>query len=143
MTANADTTLEMTREFDVSVERLYEAWTDPGQVGQWMGPGEVKCVDVQIDLQPGGRYRIHMVSEKGDHIATGEYMEISQNKKLQFTWGWESQSVSDTLVTITFRPSGDGSALRLVHENFPDRDAMEHHTEGWNGCLAGLSAHLT
>ena len=142
MKAELDTTLEMTRLFDTTVEKLYEAWKDPLQMAQWMGPGEVRCENVQIDLQVGGKYRIHMASDKGDHIATSEYTEISPNESLHFTWGWQSESVTGTLVPFTFRSVAEGSELCLVHDKFPDRDAVEHHAQGWNGCLDGLKNYL-
>jgi len=142
MIQDVEHSLSITRAFDVPVEQLYEAWTDPAQVVQWMGPGEVKCVDAQIDLQVGGSYRIHMVSDDGDHIATGEYLEIAPNRRLKYSWGWESQTVTGTCVTVEFQSKGQGSQITLVHEDFPEREAMEKHTQGWNGCIDGLTQYL-
>ena len=142
MIQEMDTSLTITRAFDVPVERLFDAWTDPAQVVRWMGPGEVKCVDAQIDLKVGGTYRIHMVSDEGDHIATGEFIDITPNRRLTYTWGWETGSVSGTRVTVEFRAKGQGSELTLVHEDFPEHDAMKKHTQGWNGCLDKLTGHL-
>jgi uncharacterized protein YndB with AHSA1/START domain len=142
MIQDVENSLTITRAFDVSVEQLYQAWTDPAQVVQWMGPGEVKCVDVQIDLKVGGAYRIHMVSDEGDHVAVGEFLEITPNQHLKYTWAWESQTVTGTHVTVEFRAKGKSSELTLVHEDFPNSDAMEKHTQGWNGCLEGLTQYL-
>jgi len=142
MSSNTATALTITRTFDVPVQQLFDAWTDPAQVMQWMGPGEVKCVDVQVDLKVGGAYRIHMRSDEGDHVAIGEYLELSPPDHLKFTWSWESGAVVDTIVTLDFRPEGKGSELTLTHDNFVGQEAMEKHTQGWNGCLAKLTDYL-
>ena len=65
--------------------RAFDGWTDPAQVAHWMEPGEVKCVDVQVDLKAGGAYRIHMRSDESDHVAVREYQEVTPNERLQFT----------------------------------------------------------
>jgi uncharacterized protein YndB with AHSA1/START domain len=142
MSSNTVTALTLTRTFDVPVQQLFDAWTDPAQVTQWMGPGEVKCLDVQIDLKVGGEYRIHMRSDEGDHVAIGEYVEVTPPDRLKFTWSWESGAVVDTLVTLDFQSRGEGSELTLTHENFVEQEAMEKHTQGWDGCLAKLTNYL-
>ena len=50
-----------------------------------MEPGEVKCVDVQVDLKAGGAHRIHMRSDESDHVAVREYLEVTPNERLQLT----------------------------------------------------------
>ena len=142
MTKEVAPSLTINRVFDAPVKALYEAWTDPAQMVQWMGPGEVKCMDVQIDLNVGGQYRIQMQSDEGAHVAIGEYLEITPNEHLKFTWAWEDGEVKDTLVTIDFRAEGKGSALTLMHENFPAEETAEKHTMGWNGCLEHLNGYL-
>jgi uncharacterized protein YndB with AHSA1/START domain len=142
MSTNTATGLTISRGFDVPVGRLYEAWTDAEQMAQWMGPGEVTCVDVQIDLKVGGAYRIHMRSQEGDHVAIGEYLEVTPPERLKFTWSWESGAVADTQVTLDFRSKEEGSELTLTHDNFVEQDAVDKHTQGWNGCLAKLTDYL-
>jgi uncharacterized protein YndB with AHSA1/START domain len=119
---------------------VFEAWTKPTILRQWMGPGEVECVGVEADVRPGGRFRIHMRSDKGDHIGVGEYLEIIPNRKLVFSWSWETGTVKNTQVTVTLRPAGDETEVELLHEKLPERDAVEQHTEGWTQCLDNLEA---
>lgn len=126
------------REFNATPEELFRAWTDPNILCQWMGPGPIQCKDAKVDLSVGGAYRIHMVSEEGDHIATGEYLEIEANKKLVFTWGWEGGDVKNTVVTVNLEASGNKTKLGLLHENLPTAESAEKHTQGWSGCLDKL-----
>jgi uncharacterized protein YndB with AHSA1/START domain len=130
--------LYIERMISASPEKLFQAWTEPDLLCQWMGPGTVQCKEASVDLKIGGIYRIHMVSEEGDHIATGKYIEIEKNKKLLFTWGWEGGEVQDTRVTVTFEKSENKTKLGILHEKFSTREAAEKHTFGWNGCLDKL-----
>ena len=38
-----DTSLQIVRKVGASVSAVYEAWTDPAKMKQWMGPGDTKC----------------------------------------------------------------------------------------------------
>jgi len=135
-----DTSLQIVKEFSASVEKVYAAWTDPKQMMKWMGPGEVKCENVQIDLKVGGNYSIEMVTDECEHPnAIGEYKEIVPNKRLQFTWSWKGGDMPDTLVTIDFEDMGGTTKLTLVHENFSTPEAAEKHNIGWDGCLENLN----
>ena len=130
------------REFNASPEELFRAWTDPKILIQWMGPGPVKCKEATVDLKIGGSYRIHMVSDEGDHIATGEYLEIVTGEKLVFTWGWEGGEVKDTQVTVSLEKIGKKTKMGILHEKFATAEAAEKHTMGWNGCVVKLEQYL-
>lgn len=134
--------LYVEREFSVSPEKLFNAWTEPKVLCQWMGPGTVKCKDAQIDFKVGGTYRIHMISDEGDHVVTGKYLEIKINKKLIFTWGWEGGDVQDTHVTVSFVKNGNKTKLGILHEKFATSEAAEKHTYGWNGCIDKLEKYF-
>ena len=133
-----DNVIEITCTFNAPVESVYEAWADPAQMVKWMGPGEVKCEEVTIDLQVGGKYMIKMNTNEGIATAIGEYKEIETNKRLVFTWHWQDGTFENSLVTLLFSKSTEGTALNLVHTLLPDAEKAEHHCQGWNGCLSKL-----
>ena len=136
-----ETSLQIVRNIGASVSDVYAAWTDPSKMKQWMGPGDTKCENVDIDLKVGGKYRIAMISSDCDNpIAIGEYREIVPEKKLVFTWSWEGSDMPQTVVTLTLEPDGDETRLTLNHEGFPERAVTEKHQQGWKGCLDGLVA---
>src|SRR5258708_16535953 len=87
--------LVVTRVINAHCAMTFKAWTDPKQMAQWWSPKDIECRSVTADLKIGGGYRIHMFSEKGDHIALGKYQEIVPNKRLQFTWQWEHYAMPD------------------------------------------------
>jgi uncharacterized protein YndB with AHSA1/START domain len=123
------------REIAAPCALVFGAWTDAGQMAQWFSPKDVVCKSVTADFKQGGSYRIHMVSDRGDHIAIGKYLEIEQNKRLRFTWEWETYAMPDSIVTVEFEDLGKTTRLTLTHEGLPDEEDARDHTKGWTSML--------
>ena len=77
------------------------------------------------------------------HRVGGVFREIVPDRRLVYTWAWESTPERESLVTVEFRPHGQGTELLLVHERFADRDARDRHSEGWLGCLGRFERYLS
>jgi uncharacterized protein YndB with AHSA1/START domain len=67
----------------------------------------------------------------------------TDNRKVVYTWAWESTPERVSLVTVEFRPDGEGTELLLTHERCADRDARDRHQLGWDGCLDRLGRYLS
>jgi uncharacterized protein YndB with AHSA1/START domain len=131
----------ITRVLKAPCALVFKAWTDPQQMVQWWSPADIECRSVTADLKVGGAYRIHMVSEKGDHIAIGTYKKIVPNKFLQFTWQWEHYAMPDSVVTVEFEDLGTTTRLTLTHAGVPDHEDAADHQRGWTSAIekfAGL-----
>jgi len=142
-TAGTAHTLRMERRLAAPPQRVFAAWTDPAQVKQWAAPGPMACSVAEVDLKVGGRYRIAMSGpDGGEHVAVGEYREVVPNRRLVYTWRWESWRAShqDSLVTVEFTADGTGTLLALTHSALPDEDAVTQHGMGWEGCLVKFEA---
>jgi uncharacterized protein YndB with AHSA1/START domain len=139
------TSLQIRRVYKAPVAAVYAAWTDPQQMKHWMGPSDdFGESEVTMDVRVGGRYRIVMRSPDGEvHRVGGVFREVVPNKKLVYTWAWESTPERESLVTLEFKPSGQGTELVLVHQRFADSQARDKHQEGWNGCLDRLGRFLS
>ena len=46
--------IRIIRLFDAPVQAVWDAWTDPRQVGQWWGPRGFTITTHSKDLRPGG-----------------------------------------------------------------------------------------
>jgi len=104
-----------------------------------MGPGEVKVLATEGDARTGGRYRWLMQAPSGEqHDVSGVYREVVPNERLVFTWAWKSTPERESLVTLTFKPDGDGTLFTMVHEQFFDEAARDRHREGWSSGLDKL-----
>jgi uncharacterized protein YndB with AHSA1/START domain len=136
--------LTIKRRLKASPAKVFAAWTDPQKVKRWMGPGEIKAVHAESDARVGGRYRIVMQSPGGDELDVGGvYREVVADEKLVFTWAWKSTPERESLVTVLFKPDGDGTLLTVMHEQFVDEEARDGHKQGWNGALDKLEKLFT
>lgn len=135
--------LTVKRRFGAPPAKVFSAWTDPEKIKRWFGPGAVQCTHASFDLRVGGRFEIVATSPNGDnHNVGGVVREVVPNEKLVYTWAWKSTPERESLVTVLFKPDGDGTLLTLTHEQFSDADARDRHQNGWNGALDKLEKFL-
>ena len=108
-----------------------------------MCPGTTTLAAVELDVRVGGKFRIVMRDEDGDHTHMGEYREIRPPERLVFTWHSTATRGETTLVTVEFHPKGEETELVLTHERLPDEEAAAQHTRGWQSIAEKLADHLT
>ena len=135
--------LELSYFIESTSEEVFSAWTDADKMVKWMGPGNVVCEKVEIDLKVGGQYNINMNTDEGVRIAKGEYKEIVPNEKLVFTWEWEGGTFQNSLVSIVFTHQDNGTLISLHHTLLPNKENAQHHTQGWEGCIIKLESYLS
>ena len=136
--------LTLKRRLKAPPDKVFAAWTDPDKVKRWMGPGDAKVLKVECEPRVGGRFRWLMQSAAGEeHDVSGVYREFVPNQKLVFTWAWKSTPERESLVTVEFKPSGEGTELLLTHERFFDSQARDKHQHGWNGCMDRFGRYLS
>ena len=136
-------TVRVSRRFDASPERVFDAWLDPSNLGRWLyatKDGRMQRVDV--DPRVGGGYAI--VERRGDDDAAhyGRYLEIDRPRRLVLTLALEPDAPGDrVIVEITI--DGDGCILTLTHEMAPEYADYAQRTEsGWTHILGSLARML-
>ena len=129
--------VRLTRKLAASPELVFDAWTDPRMVSQWLIPGEMVMAAIEIDLRVGGRFDFVMQGED-PHPHAGVFREIDRPRKLVFTWSSSATNGQDTLVTVEIKPLGEGSELTLTHEGFADEAMAALHNGGWTACFEKL-----
>lgn len=141
---NEQQSLSLKRSYDASPEEVWRAWTDPAALQVWLKPEEAFSIaSVEADVRMGGRFRLRMISGDGkEHEVSGVYREVIPKEKLVLTWTWASAPEAESLVTVIFRPSGEGTELELEHERFVEIDDCISHLDGWKGSLALLERYL-
>jgi len=144
MAAATDTeqghSLTLTRRLQAAPDKVWRAWTDPQALMRWFAPSdEFETPTVECDLRVGGRYRIVMKAPDGElHDVRGTYREIEPNRRLVFTWAWQSTPGEESTVTITLRADGSGTELSLQHDGLPSAESRDRHQHGWVGCVNRL-----
>jgi uncharacterized protein YndB with AHSA1/START domain len=134
--------LVVSRIYPATAERVFKAWTDANQLGQWFAPSDDYTTQATVDLRINHEYRIAITHKGGNvHNVVGTYRVIEPPRKLVYTWRWDGAS-ADTLVTIDFTPHGESTEVTITHEQFLDTDTRDKHNEGWTGCLSRLERKL-
>jgi len=136
--------LSLSRTYDAAPEEVWRAWTNPDALQVWLKPEEAFSIaTAEADVRVGGRFRVLMISGEGkEHEVSGAYREVIPNEKLVMTWIWKSAPEAESLLTVIFRASGNGTELELKHERVVELDERISHEEGWKGSLALLARYL-
>jgi len=90
VTTPSDTEIRTERIFDAPPEVIFEFWTDPELLAQWVGPDRLEMTVEEYDVRPGGKYRyIHKDPEAGmEFVFFGEFLEIEEPTKLVQTFNF-------------------------------------------------------
>ena len=135
--------LRLTRRVPASVEEVYRAWTDPEVLARWWGPGEHRVRTAQLDVRPGGAYRIEVgTPEGGLLVMAGVYTDVQPPTRLAFTWNWEAGGPGggETAVTVELTRVDDATEIAIVHAGFADAAEATPYTDGWAAALPKLLA---
>jgi uncharacterized protein YndB with AHSA1/START domain len=132
--------LVLKRRLNAAPEKVYEAWTRPEQMTRWWGvTGHAKTPIAEADIKVGGRFRVQFWGQDGQrHSVSGIYREVVPNRRLVFSWAWQSTPERESQVSIDLRPDGGGTLLTLSHEQFADQKACDDHRVGWTLGLDNL-----
>lgn len=95
-----------------------------------------EIIKLKTNPKKGGNFTF--VVRRGDEVINhlGTYLELNRSDRLVFTWGIESESEDESMVTIDIESTENGCRLTLVHELDPKWEEYADRTrEGWNTML--------
>ena len=146
--------LVLERTLDAPIDLVWKAYTDPEHLKQWFSPKPYEITECELELTPGGIFRIRMQGPDGfdtGHGNAGCVLEVVKGRKLSWTsalgpgyrpaeMGEGCESFPMTAI-ITFADAGNGkTAYKAValHKNAADMETHEKmgFHEGW-GTTAG------
>jgi len=134
--------IQVRRKIPVPREVVYEAWTDPEGLREWMCPGDVISATATLDVRVGGSFHITMRSKERVHEHVGTYQIVEPPAKLSFTWSGVDNPNEITLVTVEFLDHGNSCELVISHERFTNADIAERYEMGWGTIAAKFSSYL-
>ena len=157
MSSENDLVLE--RPLDAPIDLVWLAYTDPEHLKQWFAPKPYEITECELDLRPGGVFRIRMVGPDGfdtGHGTPGCVLEVVEGKKLTWTsalgpdyrpneMGEGCESFPMTAV-VTLADAGNGkTAYKAValHKDAKDRDQHKQmgFQDGWGTTARQLEEH--
>lgn len=130
------------RTIRAPIERVFAAWTQPALLVQWWGPPGVSCPEAQVDLRPGGGFRLaNALPDGGVLWIAGDYRTVAPHHSLDFSWYHEplGEQTEVTEVRVRLRAVAGGTEVALLHEGFGSTGSRDTHAQGWEGCLDGLA----
>jgi uncharacterized protein YndB with AHSA1/START domain len=135
---SAPAEIVQTRVIAAPRELVFEAWTDAKHIGEWWGPRGFRTTVHEMDVRPGGDWRLTMHGPDGtDYPNHSVFVEIDRPARLVF----DHVSPPRFRMTATFEDDGGNTRLtaRLVFESAELRDkiAVQHRAvEGLHDTLA-------
>lgn len=115
--------LVITRKFDLPLEILFKAYTEPGLLEQWMGTKVIR-----LDNKKYGSYQFETSDPKGNkHGFSGTIHEFIPNQKITRTFEMEHTPFPVQLEFLEFEQiTADTSALRMhiIFKSPADRDRL-------------------
>jgi uncharacterized protein YndB with AHSA1/START domain len=95
--------IHIVRVYDAPVKAVWDAWTDPAQVGKWWGPRGFTITTHSKDLKSGGTWRYTMHGPDGtDYPNVTRYLEVEKHSRLVYDHGGTDDRPAMFRVTVVF-----------------------------------------
>ncbi|MCU1443153.1 MAG: activator of ATPase 1 family protein [Cryobacterium sp.] len=125
-----------------SVNRVWEAVTDPEQISQYMFGTEVVTT-----WEPGSPIVYRGEWQGKRYEDKGTILEVQPERLLRSTHFSPLSGLDDVpenyhTVTYTLEDDGGGTRLTLTQDNNADAEAAAHSEQNWNTMLESLRALL-
>lgn len=150
--------IQITRYFDLPLNTLWKAWSEPESFKKWWGPNGYSCPSATLDFREEGKLLVCMKEDATgqEHWSTGTYKEIVPQKKIVMTdsfsdskgnivnaneLGFSGEWPNEMMVTLEFGQSEGRSSVWLKHEGIP-AEMFDDCIKGWEECFDKLEKNL-
>lgn len=143
------------REFAVSVETLWLAWTQAEQLEKWYSPVDLSVVPGSVISEPkvGGLWTVAVDVPMHNIVAYffGRYTEVEENVRLVHTlhytqsadeFGLRDESTPHHLIKLDFERRGDNSWVRFTQYGEMPPEQVELTRQGTTSYFDNLEKYL-
>ncbi len=134
----SDRELIFTRLLDAPRELVYKIWTDPAHLVQWYGPKGFTTSVYEMDVRPGGVWRLTMRGPDGtDYKNRIVFVEVKKFERLVYKHVPEEGSepvTFETTVTFADEQGKTRLTLRMLFPSLEERDYVVKKHGAVEGC---------
>lgn len=132
-------TLEVRRTIRATRQQVFDAWTQPEALMRWHAPAPLTVDRTDVDLRPGGHWRVQMRQPDGVvHVVGGVYREIDPPREILYSWAWEGGTFANSIVSVEFVDRGAETDVIVQQVGLPTDDELAKHEHGWIACFDRL-----
>ena len=84
----ANNKIQVVREFDAPVERVWKAWTEAAVLDKWWAPKPYQAKTKTMDFRPGGIWLYSMVGPDNSEFCRADFKTIVDNKTFSMVEGF-------------------------------------------------------
>src|SRR3990172_1223363 len=117
----------ITRVFDAPRNLVFEAYTDPDLISQWLGPSRYTTIVDTMDVRPGGIWRfINRDAAGSEYAFHGVFHDVVAPERIVRTFEFEGAAGHVSLETLTLEEIGGKTKVtaKAVYQSVEDRDEM-------------------
>ncbi|TKC05541.1 SRPBCC domain-containing protein [Pedobacter polaris] len=141
-----DKTILIKREFAAELALVWEAWTTPKFLEQWIAPKPWRAETKTMDFKEGGFWHYAMISPQGEkHWSRYDYQKIEFQKSITELRGFSNENgivnpdFPRTLCTNIFNET-NGNTFVTVTAQYGSLEVLEYMVT--NGFKEGMSSAL-
>ena len=160
--SKASSEFVISRTFNAPRDIIFDMWTDPKHLVNWMGPTGSKSHYKTADIRPGGMSHYYMEIPGGKLWGKVNYKEIQKPSRLVYVQSFSDENGGlgthpmapifppEMLTTVIFEASGNKTNLTLtwIAVNATDEEIATFEgmkpgmTQGWGGSFERLDEYL-
>lgn len=111
--------VKLSRVFDTTPERLWQAHTEADQIAQWW---ENTTID-KLDVKVGGEWRF-VSGDNGEHAFKGVFKELDKPNKIVRTFEYEPVAGHVMVESVMFEALPDGKTKQTTISKFKNVDDL-------------------
>lgn len=126
VTILSETEVRVERLFDAPPELVWEAYTDPELLCEWLGPRRLTMSVQEMDVRRGGAYRYtHQSGEDGPFVFYGEFREVEPPRLLVQTFDFERNDLGPSLDRVELEQVGADQTRLVITSSFDSVEARD------------------
>ena len=134
-------TVKLHRVLAANPDKVFRAFSNADALAAWFPPYGFICTIQEMDFKVGGKFRMAFINftTGSNQPFHGEYLEIENNKKIQFTDQFDDANLPGQMITtIELHPVICGTEINILQENIPEAIPTAYCYLGWQESLDKL-----